>query len=79
VSATPRSSSTSRMRRLRNRRRRGVRCVTIEVGAGSGVGSIIHTLASRRLLRPEDRDSPEAVIEAILKYLHRALGIRRPS
>jgi hypothetical protein len=66
------------MRRLRERRRRGVRCFTIEIGAGSAFASIIHTLASRRLLRPEDRDRPEELIEAILKYLHRALGIRRP-
>jgi hypothetical protein len=67
------------MRRLRERRRRGARCVTIEIGLGSAFASIIHALASRRLLRPEDRDSPEAVIEAILNYLHRALGIRAPS
>lgn len=52
------------MRLLRDRRKRGFRCVTIEVGGDDVAG-----LVTRGLLDRLHRDDPRAVHEALGKWL----------
>jgi hypothetical protein len=58
-----RSTAAERMRLHRERRRLGLRCVTIELRATE-----IDALVRMGLLRPEMRNTPNDVVEAL--YLH---------
>jgi len=63
-----RSAAAERMRRHRERRRDGLRCVTIELR-----DSEIDTLARMGLLRPEMRNDANAISEALYAYFDRTL------
>jgi hypothetical protein len=69
---TPRSAAAERMRLHRERRRKGLRCVTIEMRE-----SEIETLVRMGLLRAEMRDDASAVTEALYAHLDRTLGSMR--
>jgi hypothetical protein len=58
------SRAAERMRLHRERRRRGLRCVTIEVRR-----SEVDTLIARRLLAPEEQGDGRALRRAIHKLL----------
>ena len=62
------SSSADRMRRHRQRRRDGLRCLTIELRETE-----IDTLISKQLLREADRDDPNAINRALYEFLDRNL------
>jgi hypothetical protein len=63
-----RSPAAERMRRHRERRRDGLRCVTVEVR-----DSEIDTLVRMGLLRPEMRNTPNDVVEALYVHFDRTL------
>jgi hypothetical protein len=63
------SASAARMRLHRNRRRNGLRCVTIELRE-----SEIRALVQRGLLTPEMQNQPHAVVSALYEFLDRNLG-----
>jgi hypothetical protein len=58
------------MRRHRERRRDGLRCLTIEVRETE-----IDALIRKGLLRAEMRNDQNAVSEALYAYLDRTLGV----
>jgi hypothetical protein len=58
------SASALRMRRHRQRRRRGVLCFRIEL-----TENVINELIRRKRLSPDYRASPNAVGEALQRYL----------
>ncbi len=62
------NSSADRMRRHRQRRRDGLRCLTIELRETE-----IEVLISKRLLRECDRDDPNAINRALYEFLDRNL------
>jgi hypothetical protein len=57
------------MRRLRNRRKDGRRCLTIEL-----FDEEVDALVRRGLLKPETRNDPTAVCQALYDHLDRTLG-----
>jgi hypothetical protein len=61
-----RSAAAERMRLHRERRRKGLRCVTVELR-----DSEIDTLVRMGLLRPEMRNDSNAIIEAIYAHFDR--------
>jgi hypothetical protein len=63
------SRAAERMRLHRERRRRGLRCVTIEVRR-----SEVDRLIERRLLAPEEQGDGRALRRAIHKLLDVTLG-----
>ena len=63
------SPGAQRMRHYRERRRRRLRCVTIEVRH-----SEVDTLVARRLLAPEEQGDGRALRRAIHKLLDLTLG-----
>jgi hypothetical protein len=63
-----RSAAAERMRRHRERRRDGLRCVTIELR-----DSEIDALVRMGLLRPEMRKDANAIIEALYAHFDRTL------
>ena len=65
----PRSLAAERKRRHRKRRRDGLRCLTIELRETE-----IDALIRHRLLNPETRNDPTAVIDALYAFLDRTLG-----
>jgi len=67
--AVPRSSAAERMRRHRERRLLGFRCVTLQVRDRE-----IDTLIQRGLLRPEMRNDVHEIREALYTHLDRTLG-----
>jgi hypothetical protein len=67
ASAT-RSPAAERMRAHRQRRRDGLRCVTIEIR-----NSEIDALIRKQLLKPETRNNPSAIIDALYAFLDRTL------
>jgi hypothetical protein len=70
--ATPsneRSSGAERMRRHRERRRRGLFCVTVDVHE-----SEIDALIRAGLLQSEMRRDGNAVVKALYAFLDRTLG-----
>lgn len=73
-----RTPGAMRMQSLRARRRRGVRCCTIEFGEGSRLGPIIHAMVSRRILPVAAKNDPDMAMEGIYAYLDRCLNIRSP-
>jgi len=66
----PCSAAAERMRLHRERRREGLRCVTIEVRE-----SEINMLVHMKLLKSEMRNDANAIIEALYTYLDRTLGV----
>ncbi len=68
---TPCSSAAERMRRHRERRQLGLRCVTLQVRDAE-----IDTLICRGLLNPEMRNDLHKIREAIYLHLDRTLGTK---
>jgi hypothetical protein len=64
----PRLSSAERMRRSRERRRKGLRCLTIELREAE-----IDQFIRRTPLAAEDRDNPDALRRALYEYLDHTL------
>jgi hypothetical protein len=64
----PCSAAAERMRLHRERRREGLRCVTIEVRE-----SEINMLVHMNLLKSEMRNDANAIIEALYAHLDRTL------
>jgi len=62
------ATATERMRRHRQRRREGLRCVTVELRETE-----IQALITRGLLAPETRNDTNAIIEALYAFLDRTL------
>jgi hypothetical protein len=58
----------SRMRRSRERRRRGLRCLTIELREAE-----IDQFIRRKRLAAEDRENPDALRRALYEYLDHTL------
>ena len=69
VEGATRSASAIRMRRLRERRRRGLRCLTVEVRARE-----IEALVRKGLLKPETRNSVREITMALYSFLDQTLG-----
>jgi hypothetical protein len=68
--SVPRSAhAAERMRRYRQRRRDGLRCLIIELRETE-----IDTLVKKELLKNETRNDKEAIAEALYRYLDRTLG-----
>jgi len=63
------SPGAQRMRHYRERRRRGLRCVTIQVRH-----SEVDALVTRRLLAPEECANRGALRQAIHRFLDMTLG-----
>ena len=63
------SAAAQRMRLHRERRRHGLRCLTIELREME-----IDALIRRGLLNTEMRNDPNAVVEALYAHLERTLG-----
>lgn len=63
------SHAAERMRRHRQRRRDGLRCLLIELRETE-----IDALVSKRLLKQETRKDRNAIIQALYAFLDRALG-----
>ena len=66
---SPVSPAVERMRRHRQRRRRELRCVTIEVRR-----SEVDMLIARRLLAPEESTDRRALRKAIHRFLDMTLS-----
>jgi len=62
-------SPAERMRLFRERRRKGLRCVTIELHEDE-----IDALVRMGLLAPEMRNDANAIIEAMYAFFDRTLG-----
>jgi hypothetical protein len=65
----PRTPTAERMRRHRERRREGLRCLTIEIHEEE-----IDALISRGFLKAETRNDVNAVLQAFYAFLESALG-----
>ena len=63
-----RSAAALRMQRYRARRRKGVRCLLIELREAE-----IDQFVRRRRLSPGDREDPEALRRTLREYLHDTL------
>ena len=66
----PRSLAAERMRRHRQRKRNSMRCLTIELRETE-----IDALIRKELLKPETRNDPSAIIDALYAFLDRTLGL----
>jgi hypothetical protein len=66
-----RSAAAERMRQYRERRRQGLRCLTIELHVTE-----IDALVGSGLLKAEMRNDPEEVTVALYEHLNRTLGAR---
>ena len=64
-----RSPAAERMRRHRERRRDGLRCLTIELRETE-----IDFLIRSELLKTETRNDREAIVEALYAYLERTMA-----
>jgi len=69
AATSARSTTAERMRRHRERRRDGLRCLMIELRETE-----IDALIRKGLLKPETRNNPSAVSEAVYAFLDRTLG-----
>jgi hypothetical protein len=63
------SPAAERMRRHRERRRDGLRCLNIELRATE-----IDGLIDRGLLKPETRNDAKSIIEALYAFFDKALN-----
>lgn len=64
-----RNLAAERMRRSRNRRRKGLRCYTLELRVAE-----IDALVRRGLLLPDEQTNRNAVVKAIYAFFDRTLG-----
>jgi hypothetical protein len=64
-----RTAAAERMRRHRQRRRDGLRCLVIELRETE-----IDALIRKRLLKPETRNDTSAIIDALYAHLDHTLG-----
>jgi hypothetical protein len=64
-----RTAAAERMRRHRQRRRDGLRCLGIELRE-TEIDALVH----KRLLKPETRNDTSAIIEALYVHLESTLG-----
>jgi len=64
-----RSATAERMRRHRQRRRDGLRCLVIELRETE-----IDVLIRKGLLKPETRNDTSAIIDALYAHLDHTLG-----
>jgi hypothetical protein len=64
-----RSAAAERMRLHRERQRRGLRCLTVELRETE-----IDTLIRRGMLKADARNDPSAVCKALYAHLDRTLG-----
>jgi hypothetical protein len=62
------STAAERMRRHRERRREGLRCLTIELCEAQ-----IDAFIRRKQLSPEDRANPDALRRTLYQYLYQIL------
>jgi hypothetical protein len=69
AAAKPRSSAAERMRAHRQRRREGLRCLTIEIRDGE-----IDALICKGMLRADARNDANAIRDALYAHLERTLG-----
>jgi hypothetical protein len=69
--AKPRSSAAERMRAHRQRRRDGMRCVSLEIR-----NSEINALICRKLLKPEMHNDLSAIIDALYIFLESNLDAK---
>jgi hypothetical protein len=67
-SAARSAAGAERVRIHRQRRREGLRCVTLEIRDGE-----VDALVRRQLLEPERRSDPSAIVDALYVFLDRAL------
>jgi hypothetical protein len=67
--AKPRSSTAERMRAYRQRRRDGLRCVTIELRQTE-----IDALTRNGFLKADARNDPYAIETALYEFLEHTLG-----
>jgi DNA-binding IclR family transcriptional regulator len=67
-----RSTAAKRMRLYRQRRRQGVRCVSIPLHVTE-----VHDLVGLGILKAEQRDDPEAVGAAVVRLIRQALDDMR--
>jgi hypothetical protein len=63
------SAAALRMRRHRERRRNGLRCLLVEVRVTE-----IESLIRKGLLKSETRNNPSAIRQALYVFLDRTLG-----
>jgi hypothetical protein len=68
VGRPPLSASALRMRRHREGRREGLRCLTIELREAQ-----IDAFIRRKQLLPEDRANPDALRRTLYQYLYHIL------
>jgi hypothetical protein len=66
------SAAAERMRLHRERRRRGLRCLMVELRETE-----IDALIRKGLLKSETRNDPSAIVEALYAHLDRTLGAMR--
>jgi hypothetical protein len=66
------SVSAARMRRYRQRRRSGLRCLTVELR-----DSEIDMLVCKALLKPEMRNDKNAITRALHEYFDETLSMPR--
>ena len=66
---TPGARAAARMRRHRDRRRDGLRCLNIELRATE-----IDALIDRGLLKPETRNDAKSIIEALYAFFDQTLN-----
>jgi hypothetical protein len=64
-----RSAAAERMHRHRQRRKTGLRCVTVELRATE-----IDALISKGLLASGTRNDPQSVLQALYAHLDKTLG-----
>jgi hypothetical protein len=67
--AVPRSAAAERMRRYRERRRDGLRCVIIELRETE-----IDALIRKEMLKTDTRNDPYAIEMALYEFLERTLS-----
>jgi hypothetical protein len=63
------SPAADRMRRYRQRRRNGMRCLMVELHEKE-----IDVLIGKGLLRPETRNDARAIVDAVHRHFDRTLG-----
>ena len=69
TAAVQRSAAAKRMRLHRERRSKGLRCLTIELRETE-----VDVLIRKGLLKPETRNNPKAVRGALYEFFDRTLG-----
>jgi hypothetical protein len=63
------STAAARMRRCRERRREGLRCVTVELRETE-----IDALVRKGLLTAEHRNEPQSILQALYEHLDSSFG-----